>query len=392
MLIDLPHWETINQAQTSLLGALSQALDSPSLNHFQPLLTYTPPDRPQARDATTKLITDLSAVIRQLEALRLLQEELGKLYWKCKSIKSALVSCISPIGSLPDEIIQSIIELAIESPSQTPQVMALSHVCRKWRRLVLDASSLFVAPDWLCWPSELRDIWVSRSGKHLLEARISEKRSTREAQYRLETVFSALQPRAERLRTMRLQLGDRYQEIPDSLEDFFKSPMPNIEIIVISGGRNGQATLEAASMPRLHTLHSSELQLSVVGKFESLQNLGWRVYAPIELHRLSEVTRQQSVDFHLTIFAHTSEGLEESLSMYPLLGQEYWAHLFSLRIHGFMGDDYEWFDSLISQIHAPRLRSLELLEMGHQVLRALLSAIVSSSSFHHGGMITLLSI
>ncbi|KAF8306954.1 hypothetical protein DL93DRAFT_2171905 [Clavulina sp. PMI_390] len=371
------HGDGVLKAHNNLNAALTSLLHKPSFQRLQHVATFPPADRPNATVALQTQISQISHIMSRLEEWKTLQKELEHIYHQFNVVKGSLLSCLSPVGSMPHEIIQQVAEFAVDSPRHTRQILTLSHVCRKWRQAVFDISNLFTSPDWLHWPSTTRHDWLARAGERTLEARLAAYEPGKEISLPVEAVFEAITPFMNRLRTLGLQLGPRGDSTSQealAFELMFRSPMPCVEAINISGAYDWSAGFDPILMPRLRSLHCSELQLTCApsGSVTWFQSLGWRVHTQSDLGRLFDVLELQQNAFHLTLYAHPRHGFDNPLTLYPPRDPPF-AHLTSLRLHGFCGLDEQWFNTLIVQFRAPQLRSLELFEMSWEVFDILVT-------------------
>ncbi|KAF8311206.1 hypothetical protein DL93DRAFT_1509852 [Clavulina sp. PMI_390] len=389
------HWRTLKIAQRGLIDAIASQLSSPSFTQIQHLLSCTPNDRPSVRASIQSLDSQISILISQFEEFQVSQEEITVLYLHCKSIKSKLAACITPIDSLPAELIQHIVNFVVESPRHARQITTISHVSRTWRSAVFGMPKLFASPDWLYWPNDFRAEWIARAGQHHLEAWLIETGYTPEATFRLQTGSAALLSLAARLSTLRLHINELHT-IPHELMMLFTQPMPNMESIIVLGGRGTRVPIAIWDTPRLHTLYSSHFHFffdfdsktegdpkSVKeNELYSLRNIGSLVHHASELEDLLDIGERLKNKFRLTIHASPDDELAESLLKPWKIRPNAWLHLSSLRLHGFNDEDERRFKELVKRFSAPQLRSLELFDMGSQLFVDLAAAMPAETSSH----------
>ncbi|KAF8319783.1 hypothetical protein DL93DRAFT_2094704 [Clavulina sp. PMI_390] len=234
--------------------------------------------------------------------------------------------------------------------------------------------SLFVSPSWLNWPESVISAWVSRSGNLPLDVYLIEQ-PEQDYNPRLEYGLQAIRPYAARLRSLRIFTRWRNQENPSIA--FFSAPpsFPVLQTLIIHSNDDFLLPLNLSKLPLLHTLHVPYQPLRAEGSYGTIKKLGCRVLDSADSTSLIDLVRCQTTSFHLTIFADRSENVPSAFST-----SEYsttcWAWLTSLRVDGFSGLDHDNVGTLFSQLYAPRLRSLELVDMDEDNLRVLIDSLV----------------
>lgn len=153
MIVDPSLWTAFHIAKDALIGALETPI--PECGH---ILAYPPADREQFRSDVQRTIDALAEELRQI---RLVQARLSETQnYLVKSVGEAQLA-LSPVG-LPVELLESVVNYAA-GPERHRTIIYLSHVCSRWRSIVLGERSLFTHADWNRWPTWLLELWCSRS-------------------------------------------------------------------------------------------------------------------------------------------------------------------------------------------------------------------------------------
>lgn len=83
-------------------------------------------------------------------------------------------SGLSPIDTLPAELVREIVLLVTE-PDTQPRTMSLSHVSLVWWDVCLSCTSLFVKGNWGEWPVWLLELWCARANGRRLRVKLDQK-------------------------------------------------------------------------------------------------------------------------------------------------------------------------------------------------------------------------
>lgn len=141
----------------SSLGRAAASLSQPSLHVYQ-----EPPSQRVLTQTQTKLCIDLFQ--KSLASMKQLEESL------VQGI-SRLTSSITPIGSLPTELLLAILCFAVK-PSEQKRIVDLMRVCRLWRDVIYSEQRLFSEADWEQWSAKDIRNWCLRAGETPLVVRL----------------------------------------------------------------------------------------------------------------------------------------------------------------------------------------------------------------------------
>ncbi|KAF8306953.1 hypothetical protein DL93DRAFT_2088325, partial [Clavulina sp. PMI_390] len=255
-----------------------------------------------------------------------------------------------------------------------------------WRSVTFGITKLFVSPDWLNWSDLDIGIWTSKSGTRLLDGHLTDSRSQHRNKRResdaLIKAVQALTPFIHRLRSLKLDIvrSTDFITVQQLLSGHDAVAFPMLTTLVVRSTRLDDPAnticIKLAILPLLNSLYVPNVSLRTEGRPScSINKLGWRVFDSHDLRALTTVLAQQRVpSLYLTIFAHETmqirspfESLENSLA---------WSSLLSLRLHGVSGLDNEHAGSLFSQLQAPNLRRLELVEIDQAIFSILVAELV----------------
>lgn len=153
MVVDVTLLERLRSAKDAIITALSVSSISATSHAHQ----EAPRDGLCARRRLEAFDHDVQQVDDEFRYI--LESGLSALAIVREDIKVAL----SPVRSLPPELLSDIFERAVTGPDDRTTTLRLSHVCRVWRMCVLDTSSLFTVADWNSWPGSACLEWCTRA-------------------------------------------------------------------------------------------------------------------------------------------------------------------------------------------------------------------------------------
>ncbi|KAF8320450.1 hypothetical protein DL93DRAFT_2164058 [Clavulina sp. PMI_390] len=364
MLIEQSQLRAVQVAHEALLKSISLTLQSPRFTQLRHAWsTFDIPERKRAIGSINDLTAQVLECRQQVESLQSTLDEIRTL---CVSAEGALGMCLNPVMALPAELIQHIARFVVEAPRKTKQIVTLAQVSRMWRSVIFDMSELFISPDWT-WAGKILEPWIARARGRLLEAHVIIRDESKVA-------LTSLSPYLSRLQRLYLVSEDAdalhqagWQEL------ILQHSMPVVTNIHLRGTVNKRLSIDPSKTPLLHTLHSVATPTAFASGENReadlrLQNLGWRVHSNEDFQRLTEAVALQNIDFHLTLFAHQRSPLPDAFVL-ERRRPDLWSHLSSLRIHGFVGRDAEFFGTLVQHLDAPNLRSVELVDITISVLK-----------------------
>ncbi|KAF8320451.1 hypothetical protein DL93DRAFT_2094355 [Clavulina sp. PMI_390] len=364
MLIKQSELSAVQVAHEALLKSVSLALQSPCFTQVRHVWsTFDIPERKRAVESINSLTAQILECRQQIESFQITLDEIHNL---CISTEGALAMCANPIAALPAELVQRVARFVVETPRKAKQITTLAQVSRTWRSIMFDISEHFVAPDWT-WNREALEDWISRARGRAIEAHVIVRDGSNEA-------LASLSPYLSRLQCLHLVSEDAESLHQAGWQEMiFQHSMPMMTSINIAGVGNELMYIDPSQTPMLHTLHSVATPIAFGSSEEKsinlrLRNLGWRVHNNADLQNLIDAVSLQTVDFHLTMYAHQNIPLPAPF-MLERRHPSCWNHLASLRIHGFVNEDHQFFMSLVHYLDAPNLRSLELVDITLSVLR-----------------------
>ncbi|KAF8311213.1 hypothetical protein DL93DRAFT_1507482 [Clavulina sp. PMI_390] len=363
MLAPQSLWDSVESLHESLFEAVSTVLRSRAFAQTRHVLTLPPPQRGQGLAAINQDKSHISECRQRIRAAQRTLEELDTI---CASAENGLSMCAQPIGALPLELFQYIIDFMVESPRQWKRIVEISNISHTWRSAVCGMPRLFVSPNWT-WSPDALETWISRAGACLLHVHIrlsDDEKSSDE----LDRMARAMVPHLYRVQTIRVE-GQGYfvDEFPPSFTSIFREHfLPALESIIVSGRGPSDLCVRPDRAPKLHMLHSSEIPLRLNKGPLNLQSLGLLVLHVEDMERAFDAAKSQQIPFHLSIYAHPSIGLSESLHV----GKhriDSWTQVTSLRLYQFRGGDQVYVGTLVSQLEMPNLAYLELVDFSYDV-------------------------
>ncbi|KAF8302526.1 hypothetical protein DL93DRAFT_2173205 [Clavulina sp. PMI_390] len=375
MLVQRCFWDDLHNAQEDLFQAISSTLQSPAFTQPQHLLMFLPSAQNQARADINDLKTQIFYCRKRLTEVKKKFQDLDDL---CRSANNVLDMATNPIAALPMELLQHIVDLTIRSPRDFTQIIRLSHVSCVWRAAVLGMPALFTIPDW-SWPTHTLSEWLSRAGTRPLQVQITIPGGV-SSYSQFDKTCQAIIPYLGQVQTIQIDSQSPHYDAPPSFEDFFqRHSLRRLEGVSITGRTPWSLWMDLNSAPSLRTLHVTEVSIALSGGPLQLKSLGWRVRTPEELGHLVNAAASQTTPFHLTIYAHISNSIRQSLSI-KQRPAGCWSKVSSLRLHGFCGQDDLYIESLISQLEMPNLVSLELVELNYPVFANVMEALPTVTS------------
>ncbi|KAF8311217.1 hypothetical protein DL93DRAFT_2229850 [Clavulina sp. PMI_390] len=349
---------------------------------------------PSKRSAARQHITEHLDALRDSRAqLKVLQQEVGLLIARTCDVESVLESLILPIYALPLELIQRIITFVVRSPSDIPQIVALSSVSRFWRSSVLSLPELFTAPRW-SWPSDVFQDWRSRAGNWPLYIKINLNDAklgvSVASAARMQLARDLIQQEASSIHTLEVTLCDPHPNdsgkihgFPHSFgpldSSFVQQPFKDLQTLVIIGSTlQPEIVLDLSMMPALETLYVPDMAIKLNGQSPHLRHLGLQSYTSLSLEIMFNALHSGKNPVplqHLTLYASKGKLLEGEFSMNT--PQKTLESLHSLQLCDFRGDDSKFVPSLLSHLVAPQLKVLELLESDEPSWKASIESLVS---------------
>ncbi|KAF8311193.1 hypothetical protein DL93DRAFT_2169234 [Clavulina sp. PMI_390] len=380
MLAPQSLWDSIESSHQTLLETISDALQSPSLAGPGHVLGALATQREEATAIIYRHIACVSECRRPIDAA---QKFFSKLDTLCAITENTLNRCASPIGALPIELIQHIMDVTVESPNHWRQVIALSHVSQFWRSVALHMPRLFVSPNWT-WPRDALSTWISRAGTSHLQ--IDATPSTREgslSQDLLKRMSIGAKSYLHRVQSIRIEWRrPDLKDFPEEFTSIFKHcSLPALEEIIIFGIGPQELFIRLDNVPRLRTLHIPGIPLTLVHQEPpQVRSLGIKVESANDLETAMNIAKLQTNPIHLSLYSDIFTSIKASLVV-KKRPMDCWTHVTSLRLSFFLGDDERHAASLASQLDMPNLLSFELMKVSPRVFVSIVNALPEVTSY-----------
>ncbi|KAF8319788.1 hypothetical protein DL93DRAFT_121387 [Clavulina sp. PMI_390] len=298
------------------------------------------------------------------------------LFWLRSSSQTNMASTethLDPFKSFPVELLQLIICHTVEASDQAKQITMLSHVSRSWRSVVFGMPKLFVCPDWVDWPASVVAEWVSRSKNLPLDISLAEE-DTSDGRDAFARSLQKITSHASRIRSLCIVIESEEEGHPLTVFLSASPHFPALQTLLIYSVYEFALPLNISALPLLHTLSVPFQPLRAKGSHGSLKSLGFQVYLPDDLESLVELVACQAISMHLTLFTSRRDHIPGPFQIFER-SMTCWSWLRSLRLEAFSGDDKLHSGTLFSQLHAPQLRVLELVETDNDILDLLIDTM-----------------
>lgn len=188
---------------------------------------------------------------------------------------------------------------------------------------------------------------------------------------------ASLIPFAERLASIHFEvLGTTTYDISAAIKNLFECPMPHLSCLRFSAEYQGYQyplNLTVAYAPLLESLKMTGLCCKNLHNCAQLRHVELEITDDAELVYFSDLLRGQISIIHLTISGELNPFFEDGAPTLSL------PCLTSLRITKFNGVCAVYLRQLIGNMAAPKLVSLQLLDLNNPVYNILLSALVSTT-------------
>lgn len=151
------------------------------------LRPFDPKDQPEQKKFIHELVSDLEAVTMDLDArAETLERALQHIYDQrncCKTLVENCKSLISPIISVPQDVLSIIFDFYIHNSARPPHTLidmaplTLSHVCAGWRTLLLNSPRCWASRGiryyWIHYDQPLFDVFLERIKSHTFPVKIA---------------------------------------------------------------------------------------------------------------------------------------------------------------------------------------------------------------------------
>ncbi|KAF8319789.1 hypothetical protein DL93DRAFT_2225179 [Clavulina sp. PMI_390] len=176
---------------------------------------------------------------------------------------------------------------------------------------------------------------------------------------------------ASRLRSLYIETEGGGDDHP--LIEFFRaSPrFPTLQTLVVSIENDSVLPINLCTLPLLRTLNVLLQPLRAKGSSGVLEVIGCIILEPTDLASLVELVARQTISFHLTIFTNMTQIFPDPFPFFEN-SKRCWRYLASLRLDGLSSGDSDHSGTLFSQLHAPQLRRLELVDMDNDIVDILI--------------------
>jgi len=234
---------------TSLFGALLNRSQSPSVHVF----SAPPSQRDATRTKTNKMISSFLEVEHELKVV---QQEVQRVYDSVSRERIAAEMSLCPVGALPPEVIREIVSHTIVGTHAYRDIFRLSHVSRLWRDVVIGFSALFTEANWDEWPAWLVDTWCARADPHLLKVYLEHPARGMSSDADQPSIHALLRKVSMQVSKLQVVTSPRdHQTVNDAAGGVFDLHMPSLQYL------NAKAVTKKAPSFNLHAGNAPTLRV-----------------------------------------------------------------------------------------------------------------------------------
>ncbi|KAF8320863.1 hypothetical protein DL93DRAFT_2224569 [Clavulina sp. PMI_390] len=359
MLADESIWATYFEAQENLIATILSA--TPPAPH---ILSVSGPDRETLRSSTRSSMDHLDRSIERIEA------SMTNARSRLQKAQNLFTASLAPVEGLPLELLQSIINIIVDSSHQTSRIDWFRDISCQWRLAIQGLPHLFVDADWKYWSANKIRGWASLARCQPVSASIeADHPASQESlpSWGLETEICPREPplsplkpfnvvkRCQLAAELALQLGTLQAITP-----LLACSLPNLYELVIFSGDSQTITFPMGNMPNLSTFHCCGIQPASLVPSSNITNLGVGL-DPELIRKVFDNFADPTTLTHLSLYRQPEPISQWSVNPFAYVME----HLTSLRLHGFTWGDRPALQELAQALDAPSLTSLEISTAGN---------------------------
>ncbi|KAF8305644.1 hypothetical protein DL93DRAFT_2172470 [Clavulina sp. PMI_390] len=372
MLVDENLWTAYYEAQEQLISALLAA--APPAPH---IFSTSGPERELLRSSTKESLDDLTSSIKRME------DYATEGHARLLRAQSILTASLAPIEGLPLEIIQSVIEMIVETPRKTSRIDWFRDISRQWRFAIQGMPHLFVDADWRAWsPQKIRS-WTSIAKDQPISVSIEADYPVRGSivpawdaepemcprwpSFKSRKPFPFIQ-RCQLAAELAPQLGKLHIKMhsvsPETMENaiipLLGSPLPRLSELALFSNESHPVALNLGNMPDLVTFHCCGFQVSSLTPSNSITELGMGLNPELFGKLVNFLAEPTSITY-LSLYRQP-----EASPQWPENRPEWNSPgctlngLKSIRLHGFQWDNQLALEALLKSLEAPNLARIEI--------------------------------
>ncbi|KAF8320859.1 hypothetical protein DL93DRAFT_2163825 [Clavulina sp. PMI_390] len=381
MLVDESLWTAYLTAQDNLVAALLSAASA-----GPHILSLSGHHREGLKSSKQAVLNELSRSIERIDDAQ------AKMHRTLRTARAKLAGSLAPVEGLPIELVQSIIELIVTSPSQTNRIEWVCDISRQWRLAVNALPHLFVQADWGVWTLGKIRNWSALAGSRPLSVMIEDREDPSRGDMYMPDDDFQICPRwklakkttfTERCR-LAAELSPNFGDlclrtcvlssemVAEGLIPLLASPMPRLSTLFLFSGQAQEIEVSEANIPNLKTFHFRGIQPSSLGPLGNFDNVGIGLNPDI-IDKAFGAIRSTDSPNHLTLYRHPGRARSEVTS-FPAQSFD---QLRSIRFHGFMWDDQPVLRGLMQSLELPMLTSIEISSSSSFLISILPSTLES---------------
>ncbi|KAF8320904.1 hypothetical protein DL93DRAFT_1748940 [Clavulina sp. PMI_390] len=314
-----------------------------------------------------------------MKSIKRVNEAQEKTSQLLRGAQTLVTNSLAPLCGVPLEILQSVINLIVESPTQTRRIEWFRDINHHWRSAIDGMPHLFSQADWNTWPIDKIRRWSSLARTHPLVVTIEEEdqslpRLQKHYPYEicprprdrrlLDSARTTVTERcqlasdlASRLGVFHLQIYTLSAEvISQCISPLLASSLPNLSKLFLFSSESQRIQLTDHTMPNLMALHFSGIEPLLLQPLEGVIDAGFGIEVENLDKSFAIVDRLPSLT-RLTIH-HPRDNLPLQPSATPKFPS-----LISLRLSGidfgFGRPGQSAFGEILQRIDVPNLSSIE---------------------------------
>ncbi|KAF8306972.1 hypothetical protein DL93DRAFT_2232400 [Clavulina sp. PMI_390] len=363
---------------------ISSMLNSFSLLHAKLLEgfseVFTPPTDSSSHpvshtESVQNNFSDLASIDRTLIVVDDFTKLLAEMRALMCQVRNRTMLRNTSFGALPLELIQHIMDFAVESSRDTATIIKLSHISQWLRSALLGMNKLFVEADYRHWPATAIDEWCLRAGSSPLKIAFKAYPHSDGTNVIRKVKTNHL----KKTQTIHLNVSAmKAREFTDGdlgVPAWFAQPLPLLRTLCYSDQRRNIPSpyflrLHSSNFPSLQSLYLPDTPPSIIGPpFAQLRNLGILVWNTQTLQQFVSLIANLGSLTHLTLYAHTREVTElQGYTSSPIQTLE---SLLSLRLTRYSDSDIDDIHVILESFNAPRLWTLEIINCESRIVSQL---------------------